>query len=931
MLAEAAMKKRAWALVALGMFISGVFSTVVAGLPPAGSIIGNQALATYTNAAGQTITVTSNLVQTTIKPVYAVNIESDQTKTAPGLSPVAFPHVITNIGNSADTFSLAAADLSGDSGDFTAIRVYADANRDGRPDSTSTITKTTRLAAGEQFGIVVEAVTPNSLANGNTVKLSITATSQSDGTKTKSNTDTVTISTTTALIEVTKTFSKDTANRGDTAVVTLRYQNRSGNDATLLAISDSLVTGLTLDTAQEIVWSFDSANKIDLSSNTTGSLTGTNGAKLKATHDAGNNKITFEIDKVPANTVGTVSFGVKVSSDASPGDLINVAKYRHDEDDDKSLTDETDRNSNTAVLKVIGDVSQVTIADAVAKSYKADPDGSNLDAAKLSTTDDDSTANDIVDEQGTHAQGARIPFEFVITNTGSKDGRADLVVTNNDASKFPVGTVFSLTDDKGGILTDSDGNAIPDVPVAVGTSVRVRVVAVLPKSYSRKSTDTAVTAKVSATPVGGSTANTATLKLSGAVTAATVDLVNVAGSDRLGVGSELANETNGVNPWTTVTTDPGKTVEFKLQVTPTQAGIFNLEASANGARLTDGNDDGFAADNITAFSSGVSVEFVDASGKAINNTGLLKKDESFTYTARISLPATHSPGNLDIRFRVYSPVTGVSDQKLDRITVKEKADVGIDPVVSDNSIVAGGTVEYIHVLRNNGNVDVTEGSILLSTPASGFNYVLVHDKSADGKVDSGEPTVKDIKDLGGLNVGASAQLILRVTATNAVTAGLIDIAKITIGGGLKNSAGAVTDTDSDNNIASDTTTIVSDTVKLTKKQALDATCAGGVTTFNEATLNAAPGECVVYQITAENIGVVAAKAVKIVDNTPAFTKLNTCSGSCNVSAKDAAGTAITGSNLVEPGSGKTGSLSAVVGELKPGQSGSLVYTVKVDQ
>lgn len=92
--------------------LTAVIGTVAFAAPEAGSVIGNQAVATYTNAAGDTITVTSNTVETIVQQVAGVSMTSDNTETiAPG-GKAFLPHIITNDGNGADAFLLEAAEDS---------------------------------------------------------------------------------------------------------------------------------------------------------------------------------------------------------------------------------------------------------------------------------------------------------------------------------------------------------------------------------------------------------------------------------------------------------------------------------------------------------------------------------------------------------------------------------------------------------------------------------------------------------------------------------------------------------------------------------------------------------------------------------------------------------------------------------------------------
>ena len=125
--------------------------------PEAGAVIGNQAVATYTNSAGDTITVTSNTVETIVQQVAGVTLTSDNTETiAPG-GKAFLPHIITNEGNGADSFLLTAVEADTGTLDTTQLVFYPDANMDGVADSATPLTSTPVLAPGEQFGVVIEA------------------------------------------------------------------------------------------------------------------------------------------------------------------------------------------------------------------------------------------------------------------------------------------------------------------------------------------------------------------------------------------------------------------------------------------------------------------------------------------------------------------------------------------------------------------------------------------------------------------------------------------------------------------------------------------------------------------------------------------------------------------------------------------------------
>ena len=117
---------------------------------PAGTSIGNQASATYTDGSGVTRTVTSNTVQTVVQQVASLTLTANGAKTSSIGSTVYYPHTLTNTGNGADTFALSVANVAGSAFSMTGLALYAD-NGSGQP-TGSPITTTGALAAGGRRG-----------------------------------------------------------------------------------------------------------------------------------------------------------------------------------------------------------------------------------------------------------------------------------------------------------------------------------------------------------------------------------------------------------------------------------------------------------------------------------------------------------------------------------------------------------------------------------------------------------------------------------------------------------------------------------------------------------------------------------------------------------------------------------------------------------
>ena len=80
--------------------------------PLAGTSIGNQAAASYTDASAVSRNVTSNTVSTIVQQVASFALTASQAKTVSPGGTVYYPHTLTNTGNGTDTFNLSTTNLS---------------------------------------------------------------------------------------------------------------------------------------------------------------------------------------------------------------------------------------------------------------------------------------------------------------------------------------------------------------------------------------------------------------------------------------------------------------------------------------------------------------------------------------------------------------------------------------------------------------------------------------------------------------------------------------------------------------------------------------------------------------------------------------------------------------------------------------------------
>jgi hypothetical protein len=104
-------RKSAGFLVLLAIAL--IVSSSANAQTPAGTLIQNQASATFQDLSGNTYTATSNQVTTLVLPVFGVSVLPDGTAAAPGMIGTAIPgqtvyysYNLTNTGNDDDDFTI---------------------------------------------------------------------------------------------------------------------------------------------------------------------------------------------------------------------------------------------------------------------------------------------------------------------------------------------------------------------------------------------------------------------------------------------------------------------------------------------------------------------------------------------------------------------------------------------------------------------------------------------------------------------------------------------------------------------------------------------------------------------------------------------------------------------------------------------------------
>ena len=851
-------------------------TTAFASPPDAGTVIGNQAVATYTNSAGDTITVTSNKVETVVQQVAGVTLTSDNTENiAPG-GKAFLPHIITNDGNGPDAFTLTATEGAG-AYDFASVTFYPDADMDGVADSATPITQTPTLAAGERFGVVIDATAPSTATAGQAETLTVAAASILTAAVTSSNTDTLTVSSQ-AIMELVKSMVVDKSagnpnivDAGDTVTITLTYSNTGLAAATAYAVEDVIDTNLpyTVTSAQ---WS-DRA--------VAGGLDETNGTGVDATNGSGEtivyqvntatNTIDFTISNVDPGRTGSVTFETTIGALADAGLIENTAT--------QSDVSGAYPPSNTASVTVDPQYAHVM-----------DDTYTQADTTVVrSLTDDGAAGDDQVTETGDVSQGGVIAFEFVIGNDSNKIDSYTLDFADTD---FPLGTSFRFVGSDG--ITPIVGSV---GPLAPGAATKVTLLATLPSDTPPTAAGaTNYTATVDAISEASGQVNSSTAEFTGAVQAASVDLENSV----LGSEGDGAAPTNGGAPWVIETTDPGVAVSFPMSIEnqgPT-SDSYNLSLAA-------------------PLPAGWSVEFQLADGTVVTNTGTIPSGAIQDIVVVVTPDEGAAPQDQPFEVVLTSPVSGQSDSIVNQVTVNEVVDVAI---VADQTVQAapGGVVDIRHTVTNEGNITITEGAITHSGLVD-FSGAIYWDQNADGVLDPTDPVIDNFNDIGGLAAGESASLIYRVQAGSVP--GVSEIGTLTLASSLN--AAAKTDGDIADNAIEDRIVVVSGDVTLVKTQAIDPLCTGAVGTFTKDRQDVEPGQCIRYRVEASNTGTAPVANVEIKDVVPAYTTFDNCGGIC-----DAAVTPV-GTSTVTTATAPN--ISSTHGTVEPGSNATLEFTVKVDE
>lgn len=806
------------------------------------SIISNMAVGEYSEEGSTVVQVArSNLVQTTILPVYSLNLVAANNKTVVAGQTVYFNHILTNTSNETDQYTFTVSNNpTGDDFDFvnSSLMVYLDANNDGIPDG-SAITGYT-LGAGQSVGLIVAASIPNTITTGKVANLTLMVTSANGASGTNSNVDKATVTDQSTLV-VRKKFSQITAANGDVVTIRLDYQNPTNTIVPTATLTDTLGSNLTYE-----------VNTGKWNGVTVYDAVGGTADPTGINYSVTSNVVTATLTNIPANTIGYIEFNVKINKSIA-GKIENVI----------NVTGLTTDTSNTAVVNV-------------APVYAVKMNGS---ASNVSDNTNTITASAV-------PQGGELKFTNYVWNIGNTTDRFNLTLTN---STFPTGSQIEFYRADGVTpLLDSNGDGIPDTGLlSAGVNLPIVVKVRLPSSYA-VTTDTTFEVSPQAQSLGD-ISKTSLIKDQGNLLATTVarlvDLTNSPENNGLGNG----NVNNAGNPWKTViaatSTNPvasGQAI-FPLKVSHTGIGteyLLSANSTSNFTSLTLPN----GVNRVRFYVSGNGSN-CNVMGSETGKTIYLNNGESQLICAVVEVDQLNSSVTTPIYFRALSTsfVSGNNSSNpsqdiiMDAITIQSVNSVAKVEFTPNfrGQVSPLGTVIYSHLLINNTDVDYTGNySFLSNNDQVEFNSTLFYDVNGNGVFDAGDLVMRSLADLPGGKLAAHTQVKLLLQVKNLVANNIAQANTTTIN--LTNNVNGQV-------LASitDVTTVNQRQLKLSKLQARDFDCddtADESYTTNTLTIGKqanGQGQCVLYKVILTNTSATAmSTAFTFRDMTPAYTVLS---------------------------------------------------------
>lgn len=803
----------------------------------AGTVIKNQASATYKDSEGNDLTSTSNAVITTVLAKYAFEVtpnesapppgQAGQTQTATVANTVYYPYKLLNSSNTAETFKL--DDLIVSNNTFTPqdVKIYHDRNGNGIVDPGDELIPVGStfgpVGADDYFYLITAYYVPNTATAGQVAFSTPKVSSVNDPTLVDQNNNAKTTVVTGPVVTANITASPTTVKAGDTVSYSISGSNTGTSSAKSVTGFD--ITGATSKDGILVVNQLPT--DVTYKANTTTISGPTNSIAVYSQNG------TTWLPLLPATDPALVKYIGLFMPDATDNNLPEPVlavgqayelKYQVNVNAGtpaKIITDDAfirfnDGSANTQTNTNKVDVEVLpTITSNIALGPKSDP-----------TSTEFILGENLV---ATAPAGGTVTFYNAVRNTGTT---ADIFDLTFDKTDFPVGSIVQFYDVDGITpLSDSDNDGVPDTGIVAPGADRVFIVKVLlpGTATNNNAPHNLIVTATSSNDILKS--DPVTNQLS-EITRPALDIGN--DNDDNDPGTPL-NGTVDNNP-KNITINPGASYELPLDVVNSgrypdtfNLSVENLPAGYTVTYYLDKDKDGkLDADELIPTSS-VSLPAWDGVGT---------KPEA-SVIAVISVPANTAPASSPVDFKIASSIDPtVTDKITDTIIVPRIAGVIFEPDRNGTGI-PGGTVTYAHIITNTGNQADTFNFTF--TSPNNWNYVC-YDQNGN--------IINSIT----LGAGASQTVTIKgFVPTNA--------AVNTVDSMVATATSAYDNTKKDT--VTDNTVVIAGVLQMNKTVTNITTPA--------STPNGKPGETLEYGIDYRNIATVNVKELKIVDSVPQYT------------------------------------------------------------
>ncbi len=442
------------------------------------------------------------------------------------------------------------------------------------------------------------------------------------------------------------------------------------------------------------------------------------------------------------------------------------------------------------------------------------------------------------DIAGGALSGTKVKFLNTVKNAGSATDTFDISLSD---LKFPEGTRFRILAADGVTeLPDTNRNGIPDTgAVEPGQTAAVYVEAALPVVSSSSSEKYSVT--VTATSGEHSAGAVSTL----------------IGGIKVGAVVLSYNSVDDAKREFNVPVQADKPTAIKLHVSNNNPGnhaeSYRLEATVKDNHPV-----------VVRYFKPVGNECpVDGLTAQIGRTDVVNGGQSTLVCARVAALGTLTKISVD--FKATGSVTGANS------TVKGTFDGTTQGIAigfsGAKTVRPGGDVVYSHLLRNLGNTEIAANTLTMSlvNEKRDWKAKVYLDPHDTGKIDG-------LKELTGpidIAVPANADLpfLVLVSAPTSAADRSVNVTTVTVqtsSGDLKASG-------------TDTTTVSTDDISVSKTQSASSTCSSTVpadATFSTASVKQRPGQCVWYRVTVKNQGTAAVSDLAVADTVPSLTTID---------------------------------------------------------